>query len=428
MDKFDKIHEFAEGNLKESQEKELLSELLLDDELRRELRQILSVNTALKNNKKLFDVPTKSKAAIFGALGIAGGAEVIATASGNALTGVGGWVAGIWSKLALPFITGAAVAVSSAILFLIFHDVFGFVEKSELEILDREITELNTNLLESKSINNQLLKQIASLNTENEELSSELSDKINNPEIKYIVKTIEKPIYITDNEAQSEYLANSNDDFLNDESLLPLSNNLITANINSMAYDKLPIDNNYSKYEAINNSNLDQFNTETESLFNNHISLELRRYQDWHLPGATIDPTRYQDFNNMGIILSYNFSDNFSFTGEVRRENFFQDFSGVDDHGQKVSFEQQPNFTTYSLGVNYLFEPIYNFRLGLSGSIGGNRGGIVPRGGANLRYYFTNELGLSVNAEWNGLIYQFDNQGFMSNKLGISYGIIYNFK
>lgn len=408
MEKFEKLNEFVEGRLHGSEEREFLGALVADDELRSEMKNLLAVNTTIRTNRKLFDVPNNSKAAIFGAVGISSGeAQLISSAKS------------FWNKFANgTMLVGATVATVLLLLWGL-HEDLGFTRRSNLEDLMGD----NTALQNAYNSQNNKLAAILGENTrlkkQCDDLTAQLAD-LQDAEKEIVYKTI----YIDRLAEHVDEISNIEQGFSRSDLYLsqvePISdmNKVSLQSISERKSIGLP---HYQSFSW--NEQTDRSETDSKAL-----SIELNKYEFIDIDNVNVPVGSEQLFNSIGLVLGYRLSDNLKLNAEIRRESFDLAFDGYDDLGQYQQFSSIANFNTYTLGAEYQFSTDTRFFPGVDVSIGGNKVGVVPRMGASLNYELSNNFYLSLRGELSTMYFEFNGSGFFSNKAGISYGIEYIIK
>jgi hypothetical protein len=156
-------------------------------------------------------------------------------------------------------------------------------------------------------------------------------------------------------------------------------------------------------------------------------SAEFRNNIDFHIPGATIEPAKHLKYNNMNFAVKYALAKNLEIGIDVRQENFYMEYYGYGIEGLKSTFQQQPNFTSGDVFARWMPIDYDWFKAGSQISLGGNNVGYLGRCGLNLVFSPSEHLNMIVGFENSWLFYNFQNNWFNSKKLGVNYGILYNF-
>ncbi len=406
MDKFNLLAELADGMLDNEQEAMLYSEMAVNEELRSEFKQLLSFNSAIKNNRGLFSVDGNSTNAIFSAIGIPLAGAVTASvgaasASGKVIGNIGLFTA----KYAQAIMGASFATLTTAALFLLFFKPFNVFND-----------EYSNNNFHSK--NNVALKSDSAANNSSTPIvnSNIIDENDSNKNIKYIY--IDRPIYIEKSDISENLpvaISNTNKVLLNFS-----KDETVKISVNSREFQ------NFAKVE-LPEIDLNQSNYEFATRGDNKIEFELKSSQHWNMPTETITPSKIAEFNNTSISGLYNYDQNFSVGFDVRQETFFQKFQGSDKMGQLNVYEQQPNFTSYSLILRYGYNIFDNFKPIAQVTIGGTNVGFIGRFMTGMQYKFNDELRFLLGIEYSNLFYNYQNTSFNSPKIGINYGISYSF-
>jgi hypothetical protein len=157
------------------------------------------------------------------------------------------------------------------------------------------------------------------------------------------------------------------------------------------------------------------------------LSLEVRNSAAWNFPEETISPSRWAKLNNTGASLLYEYLDN-SFVGiDIRQETFFLQYTDEGNPRIKVSYDQQPNLTSYGIFMR-MNTPVTN-NLAFAGQFGVsfNSYGTILRPMFGLTYSAYDNFSFIIDAEFSGMVFQHNQKTFTATKLGFNYGIIYKF-
>ena len=408
MEKFDLYSDYLDGNLNDTQEKELLYELSSSDELRAEFRQLIAVNRSGSQIAKGYFVPDSSTSKIFAGVGIA--------ATGTT-TGAIGLLHVLKSS---PVFMPAAVSIITAICIFTFADIAGYkFTKDDVALNNIPVmsSEAGNNSMKGRSLTDEI-KSIESKNNSIQNNNDYAFNSVNN-------NNFNNDLAGNRNNLERNNISNLSDEIYsnNEETLYNLSNSVIdysskNYNLSQSRRETSQTNINPATYQPL------EFNIDDSGL---PISIEVRNSQYWNIPAATITPSRFADFHNMTIDMKYNFKNGISVGADVRRETFFQKFDFVDDLKQYTIIEQQPNFTTISLSAGYTYFSGSSINPLTQISIGANEVGIVSRMMVGAGYRISNNFSLHLSAEFSNLTYEYRNTVFNSPKFGFNYGINYAF-
>ena len=421
MDKFELLADLADGMLDGNQEQELYAELAINDELRAEFKQLLTLNSTIKNNSSLFVVDNSTTNAIFGTLGIPITAPpIINNSASGALAGTK------VAKLTPQIISAGVATLTTAALFLLFFNFYGekyFSGKSSNNAIKYEnpnsenIAVVNSNDDKANSLNKIETKLISK---EKQIIRNNARNAVSNKNEQFEVAKNNN--YLENKDEESSKLLTKQETNTNFEK----ENELIENNKVELATNS---QNNFEKIDLnslVENKDITVF-SDNHNKENLNVAIEVRGFQNWHTEKETISPAEIADFNNTGVSAILNLDENFSIGVEMRQETFFQKFSGLDKIGQFTQYEQQPNFTTYGMIIRYGINLSERIKPLAQIAIGGTNVGFIGRAMSGIQYKFSDELKFIIGFEYSNLFYDYQNHNFNSDKVGFNYGISYNF-
>lgn len=408
MEKFELLNDFIDGGLNDSEEKDLLQMLAGNDELRSELRQLLAVNRSLSQIRQGYNVPETSTNIIFSSIGFNNDAEFIKNPDSRK-----------YKAAFVPVITSVLTC------FLIFttinlagYKIISSDKKNNIITKDNN-SKLQGNLA-VKNENN------LSNNTSRNYEKNIISDKMilnskNNKTAKNIISNS------VSSDAQKMFFPSAEEsnkrEIFASESNMPIIKNIY---INSLS-DKLNFNSgNYNIDQSLNSNNVPtEYNSDISRSI--PISIEIRNSQYWNIPEATVTPSRFANFNNLSFDVKYNFENNFALGIDIRRESYFQKFNFYDVNNLYTEIEQLPNFTTASVSLSYALKTDHLLTPAFQVSLGVNEVGFVSRFLTGISYSISQNFDLILSAEVSNLTYEYQNNFFNSPKVGINYGLKYNF-
>jgi hypothetical protein len=393
--------DFVDGNLPFEQEESLFLQLSSSDELRMKLKQILAIDTSIKNNSNYFIPPAEATIGVFSQLGF----HAPNTAVGNSIVSALNTAKNFGlAKYSYSLVSGLLSAIITSLFFLLFI-----------------IPGHNYNLPNA-----------------NNNLQSTVGSQLNTPETKYIPNITSRETkrnFASKRNVESDKTKFSNkpinkmvEEFKTEEALIELSLKNIITNTDipeSMANNFIRLNNNTeSDYPA-------DFNIQKQPIFfqefsDKNVSLELSNSQNWSLPKETIMPSEFAKFNNTNLGLYYHFNDDLSIGLNIRQENFFMKFEGTEQSGKEAIYEEQPNFTTYSIGLRYKIAEISDINIYGQFESGLNKAGLVNRLYFGGKYSPYRDIGFILGLEFDLLSYLHQNKLFNSKKIGFVYGVTFN--
>ncbi len=133
-------------------------------------------------------------------------------------------------------------------------------------------------------------------------------------------------------------------------------------------------------------------------------------------------------FRNVNLGLMYALSENHSIGIEGGQEAFPQHFDGIEDGGA-VRYEQNPlaywATAVYQFNGDALLPHVHPFaQVQLGGAF---RLGALARATAGIKFKPFERIAIVIGAEGSLLMYRFQNNWFQTDKLGLTYGLAYEF-
>jgi hypothetical protein len=392
------IHEFLEGTLDKAGEAQLFLGLSTSDELRNELKQAISLDKAFNKRISAFVPTSASTIGIFQQLGIGTAAGI----AGAALAGKSAF-ASFFSTYSQAIISGLATLAVTTGLFLGLHTL----EKNQ----DNQ----------SVAQSNQIVKSESSSLNNNNSVPNIMSNEVVPPR----VRTIIKYVYLTDNSNQiieKEALIASNKDI----TIVPHF-----ASFSNFNYPTLPAqinsDNNSSNLNSLDQPIYNSFTDNIRIKSDLGLSFEIKGNGSWSLPSSTLPIYSNQLLNNTSLILNYKVSDNLKLGMDIRQENFYQVYKGTNEVNEKFEYRQNPTYLSFSLSGRYTFLRSNGFEGIVQGQVGGTATGLVTRAMIGLQYSPYKDIFFVLGGEAGVLTYTHQNNIFNSNKIGIIYGLGFNF-
>lgn len=390
MEKFDLLNDYLDGELAPEREQEFFLNMASDDELRGRMKKSLAVRSAIQSNLQTAP-PVGTTAALFGRLGFSpAGAIGVSGAAGGGIAAFMGkyWQAGLIAALSV-----------TVIILLALRGGTDSIVPEEQNVLTASGAKKSQPPI-SSSMDNQ-------------------EPAIPAPE----VRTVTKYVYVevpaaSIGQKQTKMAGNAV------ESVRPIGNfssgpagrvfNLRSESGDIAAGTFEPVQSIFP---------VNDFGLSGEGNF----LLEIHGSQDWLLPAATVSPSKTALFNNYSVSAFYNVFDDLYAGIDIRRENFFQRFEGMDDLGIINTYEQQPNFTSYSLALRYYFLRSGDFGFFAQGAAGFNNAGKIGRGMLGMEYAPYPSIRFILGAGYDYFMYRHQERDYNSKKAGIKYGVSYRF-
>jgi len=425
------LNQLLDGELEQSSEANVFSELANNDELRSEFRDILKLKDTIKHDNVAFATPLNTTTALFSSLGFS---SVLTSDAGPSVVNTSANVAtnAALRKVFVPLITSVA---SILITFLLLQNYYG----SQID----ELTKQNQSLI-SKSNNyprtiNNLIEN--NQNKENEKLAQNSFNEHNKSNTKQN-SVFNKNI----TSKESEQLIVTKNDLTNPTVILTETTDIPKENLNKEVISAKPdILINESNSVVRNNSIFNNFpNTQTpllpvfndkylednenESYFN-HYCIMFRTLNSYSFPSTNIESQNHIFFTNMSIAGLISFSKHHKFGIEVGQESFPQVFDNEED-GYEYTIEQNPTlacvgfiYRTEFSGLDFLggVEPFTQVFLGTTKY--GPLGKFILGG----QYITKNGLGGFIGLEGSALLYKNQQRNYSTKKIGLTVGLSYNF-
>ncbi len=441
MNYFELMNDFIDGSLLADKEEELFLALSSSEELRYQMKQLVALNSVTKNKQMVSAPSGAATAALFARLGVED-----PDAPGNQQPDTPKPV-GFIHKYGQSIISSIVSVAASFILFML---VFGNDGDG------RQAIPVNKNIAstEQPAANNQhSVHRDKSLSSADSEKSVEKSitaaKNDNNEKVRTVVKY--KYIYVDRNETNKEI---ESDAVISDEPAENKNMNRNIANIDKINESQIISFNNirtnpdtdFTMPDLQNNSDLelpDKMNgsisdivlleNQQDNDMPSDFTLEIRGNTDWLMPNPTVEPQKKATFSNNSVTGLYRFAHTGLLDGDLylgadlRQENFFQKFTGFDNNGIKNIYEQQPNFTSYDAVFRYVNRSLPLVNPFLQASLGGNKAGYIARGMAGLLITPYSNINFVIGLEYSNLIYKHEANRFESGKIGLNYGVTFNF-
>jgi hypothetical protein len=409
----EKLSMLLDGELSPEQEVPLFSELTLNDELRSEMRDLLSIKNAVRSDSEAFVPSLAATTAVF-------------QKAGYALPGV--YYTGLKSFLIkyswIPLLIAALTGFTTFSIMKNNHDM-------EIAGLNSDMSKIKNTLLAYQS-------EIDKLTAENAKLQIAASKP---PQIREVIKYVKVPVV-----SAREVATAQNDSPADDKQNKLMAENDASNNSLSMLSMTLADEGNYA-----NNMNADlQLNNRTdgqlEYIPSNTIYSPLStnmgtNNKEYYLRFGGISGITYPSVNvdspaelsNLifGLYFLTPYEDTYIGV-EGGREPFSQQFYNVDPDGHKYLYEQRPNIWWGGAGmvaefgdkINALFgaRPYAKLFLGASE--------LGPLGKISTGFNWKSSawgLGAFLGVEGSMLGYQNQGAWYTSQKLGLTYGMSIQF-
>ena len=371
------LHAFLDGELDSAHEEVLFSKLASSSDLRAEMQDQLAIRTAIQHDTDAFTPPAAATAAVFGALGF----SIPPTAA--AATG--------FSSAQRWWVTGAAL-VTAAVAIVLLYLQFPFTTADSLQT-ERVVSIPSTVLT---------IEETPAL-----------------ADIPIPTTFVQRPsAQVRTASARTASVQPVADAALRDVTLASLGFHPVaslsagkTVDASEPArirehqvyfYDLLPAPDGITLHAR------------NVALQSDPAPRTLSQSEPW--------------FRNVNLGLMYALSEHHSIGIEAGQEAFPQNFSGIED-GVHVRYEQNPlaywATAVYQFNGDALLPHVHPFaQLQIGGAL---RLGGLGRVSAGLKFKPFDRIAIVVGAEGSMLMYRFQQDWFQTSKLGMTYGIAYEF-
>jgi hypothetical protein len=385
MENFETINRFLEGSLNDEPEREFYTNLLSDDVLRAELRQILVFQRSMKYASSIGKVPLDTENELFAKVGFN------KQNKGRA-----------FRSQFISYSKNAGFVCIGAILTFFIMQLYGSTNSNK-ELYSNNNSRVNS--VPFVSSRARLLDNNARLK---EAVHKNVGFNNNNN------------IVNQDNSAQSKYSENSSE---------PKNINTIqiqrAINYSDIKNRKYSLSENMDFYSS--NTQNNNILIESDDRNSTKFNIELSGVQPLYMEKTKINTNSVSPFFNTMCALSYSIYDDFKIGLNIRNESFYQHFNGKDKLTQYTEVDQQQRFTSVAafgrknIRISDRFNPILQFDIGFANNLN------ILRLGSGVEYKYSDNLSFILGVEFSGLFYKYYNNSFYSSKLGLNYGIIYNF-
>lgn len=130
--------------------------------------------------------------------------------------------------------------------------------------------------------------------------------------------------------------------------------------------------------------------------------------------------------NTTGLNIAYTVAEDVAVEADVRREYFHQKYEER-NLTSNLQHEQYPNYLTFGVGARFYFAKEGNFAAYGNVHAGANKSGYVGRAGVSVEYAPTPDYKFVVGVESSRLAYNRSNNMHYSDKIGVNYGVAFNF-
>jgi hypothetical protein len=392
MENYKIFDELINGKLDDISAKDLFSRLASDDEQRLEFNSYISVTETIKANLDTFQPSSELRNRIYDKAGI--NMKLI----DNPLNNKSASTPGFWNS---RMFTGISSGLVSGVIVYLLMQFIGLPIYMKNYVNSDEFANTSQNKSIPVSDSRELLTRHV---------------KEQKPIIKYIYVYKDK-----ENNTESDNSLNNN---YEKTTSIDLSN--------SMKNNSVFMNNSTNKTRFIDN--FANFKNNSKELYdisylndNSRISVEFGSSLNWNISQETLYPAEINKFNTLAFTVFYKFNEFIKVGANVKQETFFTEYSGTEDIGSIYNYRQNSNLTTYSAVVR-TFTTVYDlFKPYFQASLGVNESGIVIRPQFGFEYQPYEKVNVNIGIDYSYFRFIHQNSWFTADKVGINYGISYNF-
>lgn len=415
------IYTMIDGEASDIERQTLFSELQKNSDLQLEFQNAININNAGKTFAASSEVPLHLTKQLFGKSGlIYTGADILKNTA-NVGTGISKVTSqkSIWSNLGKFAFSKLAVGLLGIVIGgLLGVSIYNYFGKD----------------LPNSTLDNVTLKETnvpPSLATNIETINEDKPEVQNSNNYKVIIKYVERKNEVISSDktdvipVSEEVVIENEPQKTNPETINPIQD-LDFGFDNNYFSDNLNYTHNPNLLNLIKDIDLvPDFHLLTNELTSFHLEINSSLF--WNLPKETVSPEEIAKLHNLNIFLYYVLNNYFSFGIGARQETFYVKYNTTDELSRAYIYEQQPNLTNYEVSFRYnpykfnLFEPILQL------NFGGGRYGYTYRYGFGSEIKLYDDLALTLLLEYATLNYQHKSNLSKATKVGINYGINYNF-
>lgn len=387
-----KIIEFSEGLLSNEDEQSLLSEIIVNDELRNQFKSALTFEKNIRNTAGGIKPDKKMRAGVFAAAGFADMSSSAVAAASGAAKG---------SFFLSKFVPIMATAVLSSIL-------TGFAFVSYFNNSDN----LQNELIADNSI-------------------SENLPEIPKPHFDIEYEETQRTPIISQNK-EYDYANNKASENTENKKLFGIVTESLTFINRTELIDKniktnqLIMDKNINSEGKYENLKITKFGERLYDILGN-VSIEFSGMDNLFFDEQNVFSANLKPFINKNIGINYNINDYFFAGFSFRSENYYLNYTDIDEENDKSIYEQQPILYSYNLYAGAEVEIYRSLSTFIKLTGGATKIGPVTRADAGLGLALTNNIQLFGGVGYDVIFYNHQGREFNSNKWNINYGIKYNF-
>jgi hypothetical protein len=400
------LHQFLDGELDITQEKQLFSELATNEELRTEMRELLAVRETVQNDLEAFTPPPESAGIIFGRVGlnhpVSGSTAGSAILRRNIFTSL---VRRVWVPVA------AAVVASLITAWFLTNEY-----DSRFANLEKKIPVVSSS--ENKNNNSSSFSGNASNNNEG-------------PVRERKIYVYQKPLVIYRDNPELVASDNKPADEANSDERNGIAS-LEMADTRNLGLEQAAAGFKHQQSKlSFSTRSMTYKPMETSRGNRNKYSIVMRGMSAASFPSASVPLQGNAIFSNMSLGGYMDYTKSIKVGFEFGREPFGQEFVNIENAVGNV-YEQNPLMFWGALGVSYeMPEPpplIFGGRPYAGLLVGGTEQGPMGKFISGL-HFISQDMGLGVFFGIEGSMLWYENQGraYNTKKIGFTYGMSFQF-
>lgn len=448
---------YVDGELEQLQEPSLFQALNESSELRTEMRDLLAMRRAIKDDRVAFTPPLAATAAVFGTLGF----------SAPAIIGSSWWSA-LWSKAGLAV---AGVLLGSAVTWFGMNTTSSDKESASTAVMPQQQNTAQSttaqNTAQSTSVQSPVSEQHQTATFATEQPAVQPTQQAQASNTKTIVQTrvVTKYVYVPVADAEKSSSLNNSSVTSNNNSTNSGTNGTgsnLAQNANQTQSDSSPERlADKPKDIVLEQSNqpkvLPTFSPFMVRSFSNGITnltpdvatiaperegeyikpevypqkfIQLRGLAGTSFVDVPVEPESNFGYNNIAASFMYLFNSSFGAGFEIGREPYALKFQGKETlNGQTrtLRYESYPAVFWYGVSCQLRLQMSEKFQGIFQPTISGATYGPLARGMLGIQYSPIASLRIIGGIEGSNLWYNYQDTWYSSFKAGLTYGISYQF-
>ncbi|MCB0712850.1 MAG: hypothetical protein KDD67_11010 [Ignavibacteriae bacterium] len=454
------LHDFVENSLSTQHEETLFQALAVDEELRFELKYLLTLRDTIREDEEAGFVPLATTDSIFKTLGYTAPIAV----------GAGSGVAASQIGLISLIKTWGGYLVASLVGTLLATSVFLMVDDSREVVFANQKTTTGDNVEASSSVaanteeaSNPVLAETEGmqerrtsvaprtiqhsiqaeapkrqkLSTQTETTTTTTTrltaQGTTQAEPTTTAKNVTPQDASTDDDPTITAAQTTSDNSISSQEL----NHVNSENREAAAMAVTPIDNSEKVTEPRSSASLSI--DKIDNSVNNPVNYIKQQPAPFsaHVRGITVPvdletsqlqlPVADPGLENVALGISYPLSPHFSVVLEGGKESYLLSFTTPKDDGRVFLHEVQPSVIWGAAGIRYNWLTTSRFTPFGQFLIGSSEAGLMGRGMVGTNWSITDRIGLTAGAEYSLVGYRYLGDLNFSDRVGLTYGLTIDF-